>query len=292
MNLINNLLYGAANNALLKRLPHVVAESGQRWALKSEDFLNDSEKITDVFANGYQSKNVAILKEQKTKKILSFKSDDGLTKFVTKGFFLTKWRHKLAFKKYAFNEALHLLQARNLGINTPDVYGVGFGFKKSIITWTVVILEYVPFASMRDTFIERKLSEEETWLYLKRMVPSLRKLYAAGCNHIDFGPHAIMMSPDDAYEDKIIDFQYASFGAKYCVNNLAFLLGYIGWSVSVNRKWVRSSMMNVWYEHVLESFGLPYTGDISKIIKQNESARRTIKERLKGYPENIICNFH
>jgi len=142
---------------------------------------------------------------------------------------------------------------------------------------------------MRDTFIGRKLSEEESWLCLERMVPSLKKLYTAGCNHIDFGPHAIMMSPNGASEDKIIDFQYASFGAKYCVNNLAFLLGYIGWSISNNRKWIKPDMMNAWYEHVLKSFDLPYTSDIRRIIKQNESTRRTIKERLKGYSANIKC---
>lgn len=226
--------------------------------------------------------DTAYYKNEKRRRVFRFKETDEGPDVVVKGFPLGKWRHRIQHRKYAYSEAQHLILAKQRQLPVPEVIGYGHGYRNAVLRWVAVIMEYIPFPSMRDGFV-RGLSEEETWQYLLRTIPSFRRLYLAGCNHVDFGPHAIMMSPHGPDDDVLIDFQYSAFSDGPSMGTLASQLGYFGWAVGTNRDWVDPAMRDQWYHEVLKALEIPFSGKIRSIIRESEARRRPVAERLKGY---------
>lgn len=289
--LLTSVYFGKQQDVILANLPCMFTEDNYTWALKNNSFQNHARLASTAFESLRMPKDSKILQEKEGKNVIAlFKSGDGKSRFVVKGFYLNTLKRSYRFRKYAFNEAKHILQAQALHINTPEVYGLGHGYQKGMVKWTIVLMEFVDFAPMSLPFVRNQLSEVDKWRYLVRFLPSIKKLYEVGCNHIDFGAYAILLSPDNHNDDVLIDFQYASFGPKKCVNHLAFLLGYVGWSMGTNRQWVDSSMLDAWYEFVLNSLEVPYSDEIKRIIKKTELSRSSIKDRLKGYSANVISH--
>ncbi len=283
MKFISKYILDFQNQVINEVLPYNTSINNSFWALKNCTWEQHAEHISDTFTHHKPIQDDALLKENQTRKIFTLSSKTETPTVVIKGFYLDRWKKSLKHKKYAFNECYNLIKAHKRGIHSPLVYGLGYGIKKGRIEWTAALIEYFPFNSMRDSFIQNP-SEEQVWQLLMRSIPSFKKLHFAGCNHADFGPHAIMLSPHGNEYDPIIDFQYASFLPTPSINNTAFLLGYFGWSIGTNRNWVNTSMRNEWYKHVLKNIGIPYSLEIEKIIRENEKTRRPLKDRLIGYP--------
>jgi hypothetical protein len=264
-------------------LPLVVSNGflADRWRVSDASWKPVAEVIAGIIKNPARLPDDAYYKNELRRLIFRLEVPDGKPDVVVKGFPLKKWKYKIRYKQYAYNEALNLIVAKQRGLPVPDVFGLGCGFRRGLLSWVAVIMEHVPFPCMRDNFI-RGLSDAEALENLRRTIPSFRKLYLAGCNHIDFGPHSIMLAPDSAAKDVLIDFQYAGFVNAPDQNILAAQLGYFGWAVGTNRAWVSPTMRDQWYSEVLCALDIPFTKRLQGIIRQNEACRRSSKERLSG----------
>lgn len=291
MDLVSKYIFNFHNKIINQSLPYNTNHKGNYWALKSPIWERKAQQINDIFVHHKSIPVNSILKQNQSRKIFTLSSNTDTPTVVVKGFNLDTWKKNFIHRKYAYNECYNLIKAHKLGVHTPKVYGLGYGINKGRIAWTAAIIEYFPFDSMRDCFLQNP-SEQQIWSFLMRTIPSFKKLYLAGCNHVDFGPHAIMLSPEGSEYDPIIDFQYTSFLPSPCANNTAFLLGYFGWAIGTNRNWVSSTMRDQWYKLVLKKLEIPYTLTIEKIIRENEQARRPLKDRLKGYPMIPIKTQH
>ncbi len=273
--------------ATFKRSLPFVVENGcarGKWQLVNSSWSHAADAILKVVENPDLLPSNAYYKNETRRLIFHFPSIGGAPDVVVKGFPLGEWRHRIRYKKYAYSEAQNLITAKRCGLPVPEVLGYGYGCRCALLRWVAVIMEYIPFPSMRDDFV-RGLSEEETWGHLRRTIPSFRKLYLAGCNHIDFGPHSIMMSPNGAEEDVLIDFQYASFFEKPSAGTIASQLGYFGWAVGTNRDWVGPAMRDQWYSEVLKALEIPFSKKIRTIVRESEVKRRSTRERLRGYQD-------
>lgn len=270
-------------NILKAALPFVVKNgySADNWALADSSWAHTAKVTAAIIENPALLPGDAYYKNESRRLIFRLSAPNGTPDVVIKGFPLKKWKHKIRHKQYAYNEAFNLIAAKQRGLPVPDVFGLGCGYRKGLLHWVAVVMEHIPFPCMRDNFI-RGLSEAESLENLRRTIPSFRKLYLAGCNHIDFGPHSIMLAPDSAEKDVLIDFQYAGFVNAPNQNILAAQLGYFGWSVGTNRDWVSPAMRDQWYSEVLCALDIPFTKGIQEIIRQNEASRRPSKKRLTG----------
>ena len=264
-------------------LPFVVKTGrAAKWQLVDSSWENAAQGIVNIVEDPTRLPDDAYYKNELRRLIFRFPPVDGYPELVVKGFPLGEWRHRIRYKKYAYSEARNLIMAKQRGLPVPRVLGYGCGYRNALLRWVAVIMDYIPFPSMRDDFV-RGLSEEETWGHLRRTIPSFRKLYLAGCNHIDFGPHSIMMSPNGAEDDVLIDFQYASFFKKPSAGTIASQLGYFGWAVGTNRDWVSPAMRDQWYSEVLKALEIPFSKKIRTIVRESEVKRRSTRERLRGY---------
>jgi len=275
-----------ALDLLSEKLPFSIKNEypGGEWNLLNSDWREIAVAAGWVMAGFVNLPDKAYYKNESRRRIFCFAPSEDKRVVVVKGFPLAKWHYRYRHKKYAFNEATNLLSARERGLPVPEVYGYGMGWRRTFLRWVAVILEYTPFPSMQEYFF-KGLSEEKTWDLLLRSIPSFQKLFLAGCNHIDFGPHAIMMSPEGPEKDLLIDFQYARFLPKPSPATLASQLGYFGWSVSTNHNWVGKEMRELWYAEVLAALDIPFTNKIREIIRVCEASRRLVEERYKGFAD-------
>jgi hypothetical protein len=267
-------------------LPHTFRNPADtsRWQLLGNHLEGCAEHVAELIGNPAALQEEAYFKNEARRKIFRTAPTTAGTVVLVKGFLLHSCRHRLQHRKYAFNEAAHLIIARERGLKVPTVFGYGVGYRWLLPAWAAVIMDFLPYPSMRDDFLSGP-DGPKTWALLRRTIPSFRKLYLAGCNHIDFGPHAILMSPEGAESDVLIDFQYAAFLRRPCAKTLAAQLGYFGWAVGTNRKWVGRELLRQWYGEVLEALEIPQSAEILAIIERNAAARRSTSERLKGYSD-------
>ena len=273
----------AASNLLWTSLPCSFALNGARWRLAGSEFGAVANTVPPLITGAQPIPANNCFKNEAKRKVFQLQGAHP-SPLLAKSFCLDTLRQRLRHRRYAFNEALHLIVARKRGLNVPRVFGYGTGFCQLLPTWVAVLMEYLPYPSMRDEFL-RTPDELTIWGLLQRAVPSFRQLYLTGCNHIDFGPHAILLSPAGAENDVLIDFQYAAFTSRPNPRILAAQLGYFGWAVGVNRNWVGREMLEQWYGEVLRELAIQPDDEIRAIIAQSAARRRSTTERLMGYPD-------
>lgn len=199
---------------------------------------------------------------------------------VVKAMPLDTLRSRLAHRRYARAEALNLLRAAENGLPVPTVYAFGECRRLGLVQWSAVIMEALPHTHLRERLLVRPQDTELSQL-LERASALLEKLYRAGCNHIDFGPHAVMLSAEGPDDDRLIDFQYCRFLSQPRADVLASQAGYFAWSVSTNRDWVTAETMERWFDAVLQRCGLQSQKDaLTPLYHQARRRRASIRERL------------
>jgi hypothetical protein len=184
------------------------------------------------------------------------------------------------FAKAARNsdEGSNQLIARKRGIRTPKLVAQGEIRNAQGEQWLILCSEWACMPCMRDSFLARP-SEATVEELLHRATYSLRMLFDAGCNHVDFGPHAILKSEQGPAEDLIIDFEQATFKDALCVNTLAAQLGYFGWSIATNRDWATQEQVRRWSEQVFAQWGLPLSASCRQSFENNLQARQSLRAR-------------
>lgn len=176
------------------------------------------------------------------------------------------------------DEGINQLIAQQRGIRTPKLMAQGEIRNAKGEQWLILCSQWASTPCMRDSFLARPSAATVEEL-LPRATHALRMLFDAGCNHVDFGPHAVLMSEQGPAEDLIIDFEQATFKDAPCVNTLAAQLGYFGWSIATNRDWATQEHVRRWSEYVFASWGLSFSTACRDIFEKNLQARQSLRVR-------------
>ena len=257
---------------------HVCLEPKSHWQHRLGTSVSLIEKASSIIAQPDQLDSSRFFKREERR--LIFRLDHGGMDYAVKAMPLHRLRTRLAFKRYAYAEALNLLRAEKLGLPVPNVDAYGEARHWRLVRWNAVIMEYLPHIPLRERLISQP-PEDEQWTLLLRALDVLVKLYHCGCNHIDFGPHAVMLGPEGPSGDTLLDLQYCHFYPNPRPETLAAQAGYFAWSVSTNRDWVSESMMARWFDHLLQVTEL--TVQKPKLLPIYDRARQkraSIRERL------------
>ncbi len=263
-------------------MPYACPATASRWRLQ-EPWLRAVATEATGIVNSPPSTiaNGRYLKRERRRLVFSLQT--GKTPLLIKAMPLDSLRARLRQGRYAPAEADHLAQAAERGLPVPQVLGLGHQRGLALVRWNAVIMEFLPHVSLRERFLKHPPEDESSlWGLLTRSRRLLTHLYQAGCNHIDFGPHAVMLDPHpEGEDDRVIDFQYCHFHAQPRPETLAAQAGYFAWSISTNRDWVAVPMIEKWFDTLLEECGL--TSDEAKLRPLFETARKrraSIRERL------------
>ena len=210
---------------------------------------------------------------------LVFRVAEGKTAIVVKAFPLQGWRRWTARQAYAKQECQHLLTAELLGMSVPACLAYGERPFWGGLAWNTAVLEHIPSPTLRDIWIADSHTIDAD-AALERITPLAVRLYETGCNHIDFGPHAIMQR--DAGEDCMIDWQYASFLDKPNPYVFASQIGYFGWATATNRTWLTTERVSQWFDHLWDSQQFPERTACRAIFEKTLAKRHSIKDRLNA----------
>ena len=193
--------------------------------------------------------------------------------FVVKAFFLNHFSHRLNYRLYGLDETANLIQAKDRGINTPDVYGYGHVYDRlGLVRTGIIILEdlgHMPtIGNLLDTIPEIERSEIFT-----NTVPLFVSLYRANCNHIDLGSSAVMLGNNSSNPPIfLLDFQHARFYNKPSLNILMFEAGYFARSC---RQWISGEIAMEWADMILSNVGI-------KDQTQRQKAKETFEYHRQG----------
>ncbi len=182
-----------------------------------------------------------------------------------------RWRRST----YALDECAHLLEAERRGLPVPRCLGYGEARFWGGLRWNAAAMERLSGATLRDEWLGKaELSIAAT---LEAITPLAYQLYLSGSNHIDFGPHAIVVTPQGP---RVIDWQYATFLPEPNPAVFASQIGYFAWATSTNRSWATASEMSTWFEALWESYQIPHKASCRMIFDQTRERRHSISERL------------
>ena len=225
--------------------------------------------VVERLLAGDRRPDVHLFKANDRKLVFRFSVPGGAgSSVIAKVFMLKKLRKRLAYHRYALDEAGNLLRAREAGIRAPDV--IGYGHLRSrlgLVKAGVVILE-----DLRDRLpvgaLLRKKRPCERHAVLQRTSSLFMSLYRAACHHIDVNSQGVMLSEQDADSDaSLLDFQHARFYDEPSPVILMFEAGYFARSC---RQWISMETACRWMEELLDAIG---TDDVS----ERETLRRAFR---------------
>ena len=197
---------------------------------------------------------------------------------VVKSFPLTHLRHRWNHQKYAPTEARNLLVAKQRGLPVPAVFACGARRRLGLVSWNAVLVELMPGRPLKELL--SNADENTQRILLQRVLPLFKKMYETACNHIDFGPHAILM--DDARGDSLIDFQYCRFLDRASPQTFAALAGYFGWCLTTHWNLTPPKIVHEWFELLLDFVSLNEREALAEIFRHRLVHRASSSERLAG----------
>ena len=251
-----------------------------KWRLRDESWDAVADAAAEKIFRPEKIPANDLLKQARRRLVFRLQADHPqAAQVLVKAFPLDSLKHRLEHKKYAFSEAANLLHAARLNLPVPKVFAFGDARKFGLVRWTAACEEFIngkpmsyQFAASRDPQLHRRL--------LERTLPLFKKIYEAACNHIDFGPHAILIPEKSGEPDRIIDFQYCRFLPQPGKATLAAQAGYFGWCVITNRTWVEKKIVEDWFETLLDFLNFDKRDALRKIFRDRLPARASIKDRL------------
>ncbi|MBI4356595.1 MAG: hypothetical protein HY559_01765 [Gammaproteobacteria bacterium] len=199
---------------------------------------------------------------------------------LVKAFPLKFLRHRLKHKRYAWNEAHHLLQAKERHLPVPEVMGYGVAKRWGVVFWCAVLMEHVDPLTMGQC-LSQSLDETLQWQYLLRALPLFKKIYHAGCNHLDLKPDSILLANDET-GDVLIDFQYVVYLENPKPEILVMQAAHFAWEASVKHTWIAERLMSAWFEVLLDYLGLVRDPKLWQIFQKARCRKTTIEQRMSG----------
>lgn len=246
------------------------------WWLLDEGLSGVADSVVKVVRSILDNSlpdELEILKLTKRKAlfIINDVSDSGRS-FVAKAFLLNHFSHRLSYHLYARDEAANLIEAKNKGINTPNVYGYGHLYDCfGLVRANVIILENLqkltPISKVMHTG-----NEQERFEAFMGTIPLFISLYKANCNHIDINANAVMLGKSNSLPVVyLLDFQHARFHDKPSMEILMFETGYFS---KACRKWVPKEKIFDWLGQILDIIGI-----------RDNAKREKMRERFTYYFE-------
>lgn len=209
---------------------------------------------------------------------LVFTGDTGA--WVAKAFPLTTLKSRLKHRKYAPSEARNLWLAAQRSVPVPALYGVGWQRRGALVRWNAVLMERLEGDTF-DAALRKAADPAERSRVLERAALLFRRLYLAGCNHIDLKPEALRLGADST-GDAIIDFQYCTFRRAPHLDTIMAQAGhFVHWwekQESPPPEWVEE-----WIGILMERLDVPAPriGTARRIFEDNRGRVPSIAERLR-----------
>jgi hypothetical protein len=150
------------------------------------------------------------------------------------------------------------------------------------VRWNGLLMQWVQGRPLREKLAQADAASRRSLLW--RVLPLFQQVYRAGCNHIDLGPHAILLGdhPPPLGQDWLIDFQYCRFLAQPAPEIFAGQAGYFGWCLTTHWDLVPRALVEEWFEALLADLALPDPASLRLIFTRRLSQRLSIAERLRG----------
>ena len=241
--------------------------SGYMWWVREPGQVALAASVGAVLERilaGDRREDVHLFKANDRKLVFRFNVPGGAGgSVIAKVFMLKKLRKRLAYRRYALDEAGNLLRARAVGIRVPEV--IGYGHLRSrfgLVKVGVVILEDLHDRLPVGAVLERK-PPCERYAILQRTSSLFMSLYRAACDHIDVNSQGVMLSEHDAdSEASLLDFQHARFYDEPSPGVLMFETGYF---VRSCRQWISMGTAGRWLEELLDAIGVRDASEREKL---------------------------
>lgn len=196
---------------------------------------------------------------------------------IVKAFPLDTLRHRWRHGKYGRAEATHLLIARQRGLPVPRVFAFGRQRHWGLVIWNALLMEFMHGRPLKEHLSTAEVSTQRELLW--RVLPLFRQIYETGCNHIDLGPHAILIG-ESAAEDCLIDFQYCRFLNQPAPETFAAQAGYFAWCLTTHWNLVPRDMVTEWFEVLLADLSLTGLPELRRRFLHHLENKASIQERL------------
>ncbi len=244
----------------------VILDDGSRWWLVQSAWQEKAAFAARAIADPGLLAPDALLKAATRRLVFALDAMEDDTRVVVKAFPLEGLRTRLKHRKYAPSEAANLAEAARRGIPVPALYGWGEQRSAGLVRWNAVLMESIAgatFADLAESAGGASAEESEPAAsapppdWLERSARLLATIYASGCNHIDLKPEALLFGATAA-DDRIIDFQYCTFGSPSVTTFMAQLGHFAYW-------WDRSlgpveDLVEAWFQAVLDYAEIPTDG--------------------------------
>lgn len=200
-------------------------------------------------------------------------------KVIVKAFPLETLRHRWRHQKYGQAEAANLLLARERGLPVPRVFAFGWQRQWGLVTWNALLMEFMKGRPLKEQLVNAEPSTQREMLW--RVLPLFRRVYETGCNHIDLGPHAILIG-EAAAEDCLIDFQYCRFLKQPDPGTFAAQAGYFAWCLTTHWNLAPRELVTEWFDALLETLMLSNRPELRRRFQHYREHKASIRERLES----------
>lgn len=237
-----------------------------KWWLRDESLIPVTQSVVAAIRDINKQtgpSNVKIIKWRKLKIVFRIEDSEGVAQsFIVKAYLLSRFKHRLKYRRRGLNEVANLIRAKRRGINTPDVYGYGrindiFG----LVTVSIIIMEDLCGRSAIDELMHTRPQDECSRMLIST-VSLFSKLYRGACNLFDMNGGSVMLC-EHALDSEafLVDLERADFYNRPSVEVLMFEAGYFARSC---RNWVSTEAIDQWLTELLSAVSINGSGEIEK----------------------------
>lgn len=260
-------------------LPVRYAIGPSHWQLAAQDWEPAAVRTTELIEHPERIPAACLFKQGERRLIFRLEESGARAPgAVVKSFPLTHLRHRWKHQKYAPGEVSNLFEARRRGLPVPRVFGLGLRRRFGLVSWNAAVVELMPGRPLKELLA--KADETTQRALLRRVLPLFKRVYEAGCNHIDFGPHAILL--EDAKGDCLIDFQYCRFLPEPAPKTFAAVSGYFAWCLTTHWNLTPPAVVHEWFDELLDFAALGDRQALRDIFQHRMVHRASASERLSG----------
>lgn len=260
-------------------LPVFQRVASSSWRLRTEAWQMAAVRATDWIHHPEQIPPGALFKRGPRRLVFSLDSvHPEHPAVVVKAFPLDTFRHRWRHRKYGHAETLNLLIAAQRGLPVPRVFAHGWRRQWGLVCWNALVMEFIDGRPLKEHLSQASGTTARELLW--RVLPLFQQIYQTGSNHIDLGPHAIMIG-QSLQHDRIIDFQYCRFLDAPAPATFAAQAGYFGWCLTTHWNLVPGELVLEWFEALLGRLSLLNRPDLEKIFHHHLRHKASIHERLQ-----------
>ena len=261
-------------------LPVFERVASSNWRLRTEAWHQAATRATDWIVHPKHIPKAALFKRGPRR--LVFRLDSVHPEHpavMVKAFPLNTLRHRWRHKKYGQAETINLLIAEQRGLPVPRVFAHGWRRQWGLVCWNTLVMEFIDGRPLKEHLTQASGSTNRELLW--RVLPLFEQVYQTGCNHIDLGPHAILLG-QSTQRDRLIDFQYCRFLDAPAPATFAAQAGYFGWCLTTHWNLVPRELVLEWFQAILGRLSLENRSGLENIFQQHLVHKASIRERLEN----------